>query len=60
MFRASTDDGATFTEKINLSNSTDAESQDIQIAANGNNVIVTWWERNATINEPVIRISTDN
>ncbi len=60
MFRASTDGGATFTDKINLSNSTDAESQDVQIAANNDNVIVTWWERNATSNEPVVMISTDN
>jgi hypothetical protein len=60
MFRASTDAGATFTDKINLSNSTDTESQDVQIAANNDNVIVTWWERNATSNEPVITISTDN
>ena len=33
MFRASTDGGATFTDKINLSNSTDAESQDVQIGS---------------------------
>ena len=59
MFRASTDSGATFTDKINLSNSTDAESQDVQIAAENDNVIVTWWERNATSNEPVVAISTD-
>jgi hypothetical protein len=60
MFRASTDGGTTFTDKINLSNSTDAESQDVQIAAGNDNVIVTWWERNATSNEPVVIISTDN
>jgi len=60
MFRASTDGGATFTDKINLSDSTGAESQDVEIAADGDNVIVTWWERNATSNEPVLRISTDN
>jgi hypothetical protein len=59
MFRASTDGGATFTDKINLSNSIEAESQDVQIAADDNNVIVTWWERNSTSNEPVIAISTD-
>ena len=29
-------------DKINLSNSTEAESQDAEIAAEGNNVIVTW------------------
>lgn len=45
MFRASSDGGATFADKINLSNSTNAESQDVEIAADGENVIVTWWER---------------
>ena len=59
-FRASTDGGTTFADKINLSNSTDAESQDVEIAADGDNVIITWWERNATSEEPVIRMSTDN
>jgi len=59
-FRASTDGGATFTDKINLSNSTDAESQDVEIAADGDNVIITWWERNATSNEPVMKVSADN
>jgi hypothetical protein len=39
-----TDGNATFTDKINLSNSTDAESQDVQIAADNYNVIVTLWE----------------
>ena len=60
MFRASTDGGVTFTDKINLSNSTDTESQNVQIAADNDNVVVTWWERNATSNEPVVTISTDN
>ena len=41
-------------------NSTDAESQDVQIAADNDNVIVTLWERNVTSNEPVVTISTDN
>jgi hypothetical protein len=60
MFRASTDGGATFADKINLSNTTGSESVDTEIAAEGDNVIVTWWERNATSNEPIARISTDN
>jgi len=60
LFRASTDGGATFTDKINLSNTTGAESQDAEIAAEGDNVIVSWWERNETSDEPVVRISTDN
>jgi hypothetical protein len=59
-FRASTDGGATFADKINLSNSTNAESQDVEIAAGGDNVVVTWWERNQTAEEPVARISSDN
>jgi hypothetical protein len=32
----------------------------VEIAADGDNVIVTWWERNQTSEEPVARISTDN
>jgi uncharacterized protein (UPF0333 family) len=59
-FRASTDGGQTFGDKINISNSTGAESQDVEIAADGDNVIITWWERNATSEEPVARISSDN
>lgn len=60
MFRASNDGGTTFAEKINLSNTTGAESHDVEIAADGDNVIVTWWERNQTAEEPVARISTNN
>ena len=63
MFRASTDWGKTFGEKMNLSNSSQADSQEVEIATFGNNdakIIVSWWERNQTINEPVFRISSDN
>jgi hypothetical protein len=60
MFRASIDGGATFIDKVNLSNSTNAESQDVEIAADGDNVIITWWERNQIAQEPVMRISSDN
>jgi hypothetical protein len=59
MFRASTDGGKTFGDKINLSNSTKSDSQDAQIEASGDRVFVTWWERNATSNEPLLRTSTD-
>jgi hypothetical protein len=59
MFRASTDGGKTFGDKINLSNSTKSESQDARIDASGDRVFVTWWERNATSNEPLLRTSTD-
>jgi hypothetical protein len=34
--------------------------QDVQIATSGNNVYVNWWEKNQTINEPVIRVSKDS
>jgi hypothetical protein len=60
MFRASIDGGTTFGNKTNLSNTTSSDSVDAEIAAEGGNVIVTWWERNSTSNEPVARISTDN
>jgi hypothetical protein len=59
LFRASTDGGKTFGDKINLSNSTKSESQDAHIDASGDRVFVTWWERNATSEEPLLRTSTD-
>jgi hypothetical protein len=60
MFRASTDNGVTFGDKINLSNTTEADSDDANIAASGNSVYVTWWERNETSDTPVARVSNDN
>src|SRR5829696_4569539 len=60
MFRASTDNGVTFGDKINLSNTTEADSDDAEIAASGNSVYVTWWERNETSDTPVSRVSNDN
>jgi hypothetical protein len=60
MFRSSTDGGKTFENKINLSNTTNAESVDANIAAAGNNVYISWWERNATAYEPVIEVIHDN
>jgi hypothetical protein len=60
MFKASTDGGKTFSDKMNLSNTPNSESQDAEIAAAGSNVYVSWWERNATSNEPVLRASNDN
>jgi hypothetical protein len=47
LFRASTDNGATFGDKINLSNTTTMDSINAEIAAtDGVEVIATWWERN--------------
>jgi hypothetical protein len=59
MFRASTDGGATFGDKINLSNTTDADSERVEIAAEGADVAVTWWETNQTSDTPVARLSSD-
>jgi hypothetical protein len=59
MFRASNDGGATFGNKTNLSNTDTVDSVDAEIAAEGVDVIVTWWERNQTSNIPVARLSTD-
>jgi hypothetical protein len=60
MFRASTDNGVTFGDKMNISNTTEADSDDAEIAASGNSVYVTWWERNDTSDTPVARVSNDN
>jgi hypothetical protein len=59
MFRASNDGGETFGEKMNLSNSHEADSWRVEIAAEGADVIVSWWETNQTSDIPVARISTD-
>jgi hypothetical protein len=59
MFRASTDGGATFGDRINLSNTTDADSWRVEIAGEGETVVVSWWETNQTSDTPVARISTD-
>jgi hypothetical protein len=59
MFRASNDGGATFGDKMNLSNTPDADSTRVEIAGEGANVVVTWWETNQISDTPVARISTD-
>src|SRR5918999_3873356 len=59
MFRASTDGGATFTDKVNLSDTTDADSWRVELHGEGDTVVVSWWETNQTSDIPVARISTD-
>jgi hypothetical protein len=59
MFRASNDGGATFGDKINLSNTTDSHSWRVDISGEGDNVLVSWWETNKTSDVPVARISND-
>jgi hypothetical protein len=60
LFRSSNDGGITFADRINLSNTTSADTINAGIAADGSNVIVTWRERNATSEEPVVTQSNDN
>ena len=60
MSRASTDAGKTFGDKINLSNTTDADSTRVEIDSDADNVVVTWWETNDTSDVPVMRVSDDN
>ena len=60
MLGVSNDAGATFADKINLSNTTDTDSQDVEIAAGDDNVVITWWERNQTAEDSMAIISTDN
>jgi hypothetical protein len=66
-FAASNDNGATFGDTINLSNSPDAKSDRAWLTAEGNNVYVSWWEMtggNSTstggVQQPVMRVSNDN
>jgi copper(I)-binding protein len=60
LFRASTDKGQTFGDKINLSNTTDADSTRVGIDSDADSVVVTWWETNDTSDVPVMRVSNDN
>jgi hypothetical protein len=59
MFRASSDGGATFGDKINLSNSSDADSWRVEIHGEADTVVVSWWETNQTSDIPVARVSND-
>jgi hypothetical protein len=60
MFRASTDGGQTFGDKINLSNTTNSDSSNVEINSDADNVVITWWETNQTSDTPVMRVSDDN
>ena len=61
MFRASNDGGQTFGDNINLSNSSDTESQNAEMVAAGDNVFVSWWETSPETrsSESVLRVSDD-
>jgi hypothetical protein len=60
LFRASTDKGVTFGDKVNLSNTTDADSTRVEIDSDADSVVVSWWETNDTSDVPVMRVSDDN
>ena len=61
LFRSSIDNGQTFTDKINLSNSPAVDSIDPQIAASDNHVYVSWWEDyGGGRREPFFIVSNDN
>ena len=60
LFRASTDNGKTFGDKINLSNTPNDQSTRVEIDSEADSVVVTWWETNQTDDTPVMRISNDN
>jgi hypothetical protein len=61
VFRASSDNGQTFTDKVNLSNTPNMDSIDPGIAASGNHVFISWWEDygNGT-RVPFFKASNDN
>jgi hypothetical protein len=61
LFRASGDNGRTFSDKINLSNTPGVDSTDPQIATSDNHVYISWWEDygNGT-RAPFFRASSDN
>jgi hypothetical protein len=59
MFRASHDSGRTFEDKINLSNSTGAQSIQATVAASGDNVYVTYLDNKTGNEETYVRTSTD-
>jgi hypothetical protein len=61
LFRVSSDNGQTFVDKVNLSNTPNVDSIDPQIAAAGNDVYISWWEDygNGT-RVPFFKASNDN
>ena len=61
LFRASSDNGQTFVDKVNLSNTPNVDSIDPQIAASGNDVYISWGEDygNGT-RVPFFKASNDN
>lgn len=59
MFRVSDDNGKTFSDKINLSNTTGSNSLDPHIAAYGDNVYVSWHDNKTGNWDTYVRTSKD-
>jgi hypothetical protein len=59
-FRASNDGGQTFGDKINLSNTSNLDSSNVEIESDADSIVVSWWETNQTSTTPVMRVSNDN
>lgn len=61
LFRASSDNGQTFADKVNLSNTQNVDSIDPEIVTSGNHVYISWWEDygNGT-RVPFFKASDDN
>jgi hypothetical protein len=59
-FRASNDGGQTFGDKINLSNTSNSDSSNVEIESDADSIVVSWWETNKTSTTPVMRVSNDN
>ena len=59
MFRVSEDNGKTFSDKINLSNTTNSTSLDPHIAANDENVYVSWHDNKTGNWDTYLRTSHD-
>ncbi len=58
---SSNDNGQTFGDTINLSNSTDKKSDRAMLEAEGDSVYVSWWEITTPgKQDPVLRVSNDN
>ncbi|HKR74958.1 MAG TPA: hypothetical protein VJR94_12700 [Candidatus Nitrosocosmicus sp.] len=58
-FRASTDNGQTFGPITNVSNTDNYDSVNAEISAEGDNIIVSYWEQNETSFLPYAKVSTD-
>lgn len=58
-FRASTDNGQTFGPITNVSNTDNYDSVIAEISAEGDNVIISYWEQKDTSFLPYAKVSTD-